>query len=117
MRGLICLFFLSIGVLVHADDSTAYEVRKIDYLIASIETLQAAQFIRDGTAYDAKKAADHLRLKLRMAGSRVATAEDFIRLCATASSVTGTPYQIRFADGRVVLAETYLKQKLTVFPP
>jgi hypothetical protein len=112
MRGVICLLVLSIAVLAHAADSMSVEGRKIDYLIASIETLQGAQFIRNGTAYDAKQAADHLRLKLRTAGSRVVTAEDFIRLCASVSSVSGIPYQIRFADGRVVSSQAYLRQKL-----
>jgi hypothetical protein len=112
MRAVICLLILSIGVLAHAADSMSVESRKIEYLIASIETLQGAQFIRNGTAYDAKHAADHLRLKLRNAGSRVVTAEDFIRLCASVSSLSGIPYQIRFADGRVVSSEAYLRQKL-----
>jgi hypothetical protein len=115
MRGLICLLVLSIGALAYAEDSTALEARKIDYLIASIETLQGAQFIRNGSAYEAKTAADHLRLKLRVAGSRVATADDFIRLCASVSSISGTAYQIRFADGRVVSSEAYLRQKLSEF--
>jgi|SRR5580700_3513801 hypothetical protein len=115
MRAVICLLILSIGVLAHAAyaaDSMSAESRKIEYLIASIETLQGAQFIRNGTAYDGKHAADHLRLKLRNAGSRVVTAKDFIRLCASVSSVSGIPYQIRFADGRVVSSEAYLRQKL-----
>jgi Family of unknown function (DUF5329) len=112
MRAVICLLVLSIAVLAHAADSMSVEGRKIDYLIASIETLQGAQFIRNGTAYDAKQAADHLRLKLRTAGPRVVTAEDFIRLCASVSSVSGIPYQIRFADGRVVSSQAYLRQKL-----
>jgi hypothetical protein len=112
MRAVICLLIFSIGVLAHAADAMSVESRKIEYLLASIETLQGAQFIRNGTAYDAKHAADHLRLKLRNAGSRVVTAEDFIRLCASVSSVSGIPYQIRFADGRVVSSEAYLRQKL-----
>jgi hypothetical protein len=109
---LIGLLVLLFGVLAHAADSTSVEGRKIDYLIASIEALQGAQFIRNGTAYDAMTAANHLRLKRRNAGPRVATAEDFIRFCASVSSVSGTPYQIRFADGRVVSSEAYLRQKL-----
>lgn len=117
MRGLLCLFILAISAFAHAADSASLEGRKIDFLIASVETLQGARFIRNGTSYDAKAAADHLRLKLRMAGSRVATAEDFIRLCGTASSVSGTAYQIRFSDGRVVSSEAYLRQKLAEFKP
>jgi len=117
MRGLLCLLILSMSAVAHAADSVSLEGRKIYFLIASIETLQGAQFIRNGTSYGAKAAADHLRLKLRMAGSRVATAEDFIRLCASASSVSGTPYQIRFTDGRVVSSEAFLRQKLAEFKP
>ena len=117
MRGLLWLLILSVGAFAHAADATSLEGQKINYLIASIETLQGAQFIRNGTAYNAKAAADHLRLKLRMAGSRVVTADDFIRLCASVSSVSGTPYQIRFTDGRWVSSEAYLRQKLAEFAP
>jgi hypothetical protein len=117
MRSLLWLFVLSMSAFTHAADSTSLEGQKITYLIASIETLQGAKFIRNGTAYDAKAAADHLRLKLRNAGSRVVTADDFIRLCASASSVSGIPYQIRFADGRVVSSEAFLRQKLGEFKP
>ena len=116
-RALIGLFVLMLGALAHAADVTSVERRKIEYLIASIETLPDAQFIRNGTAYDAKTAASHLRLKLRSAGSRVVTAEDFIHFCASASSVAGIRYQIRFANGRAVSSETYLRQKLAEFEP
>ena len=117
VRGVVWLLLLSISVFSHAADSASLEGRKIDFLITSIEILQGAQFIRNGTAYSAKDAADHLRLKLRSAGSRVSTAEDFIRLCASASSVSGTPYQIRFSDGRTVSSEAYLRQQLAEFKP
>ena len=117
LHRLLWLLLLSSSVSAHAADSTSLESQKITYLIASVETLQGAQFIRNGSAYDAKAAADHLRLKLRKAGSRVVTADDFIRLCASASSVSGIPYQIRFADGRVVSSEAYLRQKLAEFRP
>lgn len=117
MRGLLWSLILSFAAFAHAADATSLESQKIAYLIDSVQTLQGAQFIRNGTAYNAKQAADHLRLKLRMAGSRVVTADDFIRLCASASSVSGIPYQIRFPDGRVVSSEAYLRQKLAEFKP
>src|SRR5262249_207266 len=88
------------------------ETARIEYLIASVGLLPQAQFIRNGTVYDGKAAVDHLRLKLRFAGSRVKTAEDFIRYCATGSRVSGQPVQIRFADGRVMPSAQFLLQKL-----
>jgi hypothetical protein len=115
MRYLFFVFLLAIGAHAVGDGLTPPEARKIEYLITAIETLPNAQFIRNSTAYDAKDAADHLRLKLKMAGARIVTAEDFIRLCASVSSVSGSPYQIRFADGHTVKSEAFLRQKLAEF--
>ncbi len=88
------------------------EERRIEFLIAAVGSLQGAQFIRNGVSYDAKAAADHLRLKRQKAGSRVVTAEDFIRYCASSSSVSGQPYRIRFADGHEVTSEAFLRGQL-----
>lgn len=92
--------------------ATPVETKKIEHLIAAIESLPNAQFVRNGTAYDAKSAADHLRLKWKNAGDKVATAEDFIRLCGSASSMSGKPYQIRFADGRTTTSAAFLREQL-----
>ena len=88
------------------------ETERIEYLIQSIEQLSNAKFIRNGSAYDAKPAADHLRFKWREAGARVKTAGQFIELCASRSSVSGQPYRIRFADGSIVTSEAFLRAKL-----
>ncbi len=95
----------------------ALEQRKIDYLIASVAALKNASFIRNGKAYDAPKAADHMRLKLRFAGSRVKNAEDFIVYCGTGSSVSGIKYTIRFADGHTEDSATYLRHRLNTYSP
>lgn len=94
----------------------ALEQQKIDYLIASVAALKNASFIRNGKAYDAAKAADHMRLKLRFAGRRVKSAEDFIVYCGTGSSVSGIKYTIRFADGHTEDSATYLRHRLSVYP-
>lgn len=93
------------------------EQQKIDYLIASVAALKDATFIRNGTSYDAEQAASHMRLKLRMAGGRVKTAEDFIVYCATGSSMSGIRYTIRFSDGRTVDAATFLRDRLVAYRP
>jgi hypothetical protein len=97
-----------------ADLSPAQSAR-IEYLIGTIESLPNAQFIRNGSSYDAKAAAGHLRLKLRNAGSRVKSAEDFIRYCASQSSISGTPYLIRFSDGRIIPSGDYFRQVLAEY--
>jgi hypothetical protein len=96
------------------------EVRKIEALIAAVEAHPDAVFIRNGSEHRAAQAADHLRLKWRNAGNRIGTARDFIKYCATQSSLTGRKYRIRFKDGRemdsAVFFETELK-RLEATPP
>jgi uncharacterized short protein YbdD (DUF466 family) len=97
----------------YAQDSS--EAAKIRYLIGSVEALQGVTFLRNGGEYDARKAADHLRLKLKTAGNRVKTAEDFIRLCGSKSSVSGEAYRMRFPDGTTMYAEAFFRERLKTF--
>jgi len=98
------------GGYAYAQDSS--EAAKIRYLIGSLETLQGVKFLRNGGEYDGKKAADHLRLKLKMAGGLVKTAEDFIRFCGSKSSASGEAYRMRFSDGTTMDAEAFFRERL-----
>jgi hypothetical protein len=109
---LIIMLVLFVASAHALDDS---ETAKIQYLITSVETLEGAKFIRNGREYDAGTASGHLRLKLKTAGGKVRTAEDFIDLCASRSSMTGQPYLIRFTDGSTVKSETFFRDKLRAF--
>lgn len=109
---MLCAFFLLYVLAAPAFGQQAVERGKIEYLINSVAELHDAVFIRNGSVYDSLQAADHLRLKLRNAGSRVRTAEDFIVCCATGSSTSGEKYRIRFADGRIVDTAVFLREKL-----
>jgi hypothetical protein len=88
------------------------EKKKIEFLICSVENLKGAVFIRNGSEHDGKAAAEHLRMKLKNAGGRVQTADDFIRLCASQSYITGKPYMIRLSDGKTIKSEKYFREKL-----
>lgn len=88
------------------------EAARIEALIASLDELGDARFLRNGKAHSASEAASHLRLKWKNAGKRVRTAEDFIRYLATGSSITGRPYRIRFADGREQASADYFRAQL-----
>jgi hypothetical protein len=94
------------GGYAYAQDSS--EAAKIRYLIGSVEASQGVTFLRNVGEY----AADHLRLKLKMAGDRVKTAEDFIRLCGSKSSVSGEVYQMPFPDGTTMDAEVFFRERL-----
>jgi hypothetical protein len=112
---LICfIFFLSLA-MGYAEAQESRESAKIQYLISSIETLKGAKFLRNGVEYDTKAATEHLQLKLRMAGDHVKTADDFIRLCASKSSVTGKPYQIKFSNSTTQDTEVFFRNKLKKF--
>jgi hypothetical protein len=102
-----------LGGFAYAQD--AGEADKIRYLIGSVETLRGVTFLRNGSEYDAEKAADHLRLKLKIAGDRVKTAEDFIRLCGSKSSVSGEAYRMRFPDGTTTDAAVFFRERLKEF--
>lgn len=95
---------------VKAQDNT--EKAKIDFLLSSVENMKGTKFIRNGTEYDGKKAAEHLRMKLEAVGGKVQTADDFIRLCASKSFISGKPYTIRFPDGKTENAEQYFRERL-----
>jgi hypothetical protein len=88
------------------------EAQKIEALIQAVATLQGAVFIRNGSEHTPAEAADHLRLKWRNAGKRVKTAPEFIQFCATGSSMSGRPYEIRLKDGRTVLSRDWLWTEL-----
>ena len=110
LASLLCLFALLGTACV--DAAPISEPQKIEALLASIEHLQGAVFIRNGSEYTAAQAAEHLRYKWNKAGDRVKTAEDFIVLCATKSSMSGLAYRIRFADGTTVDSAVFFEQQL-----
>lgn len=89
------------------------EKKNIEQLIAAVEGLNDAVFIRNGTEYKAEDAADHLRRKLNAAGDQIDSATKFIDLIASKSSMSGEEYTIRFADGRLVTAGDFLREKLS----
>lgn len=96
---------------------TITEAQKIEVLIKKIENLGEAVFIRNGNEHTPKDAADHMRLKLGNAGSRIKTAEDFIKYCGTGSSMTGEAYKIRFKDGSERLSSDVLNGFLKEMQP
>jgi hypothetical protein len=112
----IALMVLLLPATAHVYAQDFSESAKIQYLISSVETLEGAKFIRNGSEYNARDASDHLRLKLKVAGKKVKTAEDFIKFCASKSSITSEPYLMRFADGTNVKSEVFFTNKLKTFP-
>jgi hypothetical protein len=93
----------------------AREQTRIDFLLNRIESSAEIKFIRNGSEHDGKAAAAHLREKLNYGGGRIATAEDFIKYCASESSLTHQKYKVRLADGTLLDAADYFRAELRKF--
>ena len=84
---------------------------EVDALIAFVHTSDV-RFIRNGKEYSGAEGADHLRDKLAKAGDRVKTTDDFINGIASKSFLSGKPYLVKFADGRVQPTGDWLRARL-----
>lgn len=93
----------------------AREQARIDFLLQQVESSQGVKFIRNGLEYGGADAAAHLRRKLDFGGERLKTAEDFVKYCASESSITHQKYKIRLPDGTTVDAASYFAQQLRKF--
>ena len=52
-------------------------------------------FVRNGREYEPVEAVKHIQTKYQYYKDEIATAEQFIELCATRSTMTNQPYEIR----------------------
>lgn len=69
-------------------------------------------FIRNGSEHTAPEAADLMRKKYNYAKSEVHSPEDFIRLAASKSHLSGKPYLVKFPDGKTVPSSEWLTEAL-----
>lgn len=117
MRSRIFLLATAFAVFIHFTPAAAAaapeaEKQKIEALLAKVEGLSEAKFIRNGSDYDAKTAAKFLRGKWSRSGDEIQTAKDFIAKAGTGSSTSGKPYLIRMKDGKEVTCAEFLNQEL-----
>ena len=91
---------------------SAVEAARIERLLQFVEAQQQAKFIRNGSAYSSREAAQFLRAKYAKMGEHVTSAADFIEQIAARSSTSGEPYLMRFPDGRTLPAAQVLADEL-----
>ena len=103
---------LSYFPVVHAAPSATARI-EINYLLGYVEQ-SGCRFYRNGTWYDAGQAQAHLRQKYDYlaARNRIGTAEDFIELAATKSSMSGKAYAIECNGGPIEPANQWLREAL-----
>jgi hypothetical protein len=83
----------------------------IAFLLHRIEIADAT-FIRNGQAHTPQEAVAHVRAKYEHFKEQIKTPEDFIRLAATESLMTGQPYLVRTRDGREIPLNAWLTDAL-----
>ena len=92
--------------------TTPQAAQEIQDLLDFVEHSEC-RFVRNGSEYPSVQARVHLEKKLNYLEGKnmVSSAEDFINLGATKSSVTGTAYEVRCPTG-VQPASTWLTTEL-----
>jgi tRNA-dihydrouridine synthase len=82
----------------------------IEFLISAVANSHLT-FIRNGQCYTCEQAAKHIRDKYDYFRPEIKTPETFIDRCATGSIVSGEPYLVITAQGKVALGK-WLRQML-----
>lgn len=110
MKSLWIFAALSLASIAQAASTTA--TAEIEALLAYVKQLDGAVFIRNGSEHAPTAAEAHLRMKWEKQSAQIKTAEDFIELCATKSSLSGERYRIRLKDGTARDSAEVLRARL-----
>lgn len=112
--GIGCLILAVCSGVASASEMPAAEQKKIDALIAGVERMSDAVFIRNGKQYSTDLAAEFLRRKWKSYRSEIRSATEFIDKVASFSSTTGKRYSIRWRDGTERSSEEFFRAQLSL---
>ncbi len=118
----LCLLCLPVGPAATGPRSARpawggegpHRLREPERIAALLNVVErsGARFVREGKVYSGAEGRKHLERKLRHAGNRITTAEQFIEGIASRSSLTGRPYLVRLPGGEKVETRVWLRQRL-----
>ena len=103
---LIILFYISSAVSSTQDE--------INHLLQFVSETQC-QYERNGTMHNGKEAKDHIQKKYDYYEDDIKTTEDFIRLSATKSYLSGKHYKIHCPDQSAIKSSDWLLNELQAF--
>lgn len=103
------------STLAHAAPTSAAQA-EIAHLVGYLKA-SGCSFNRNGSWYEAGKAAQHLDRKYEYLVKRdlVTSSEDFIARAASESSISGKPYQVRCGNETPVASAAWLKTELAKY--
>jgi hypothetical protein len=111
----VVLFHLLSAAACMADESVPEDLdRTIAYLLQHVARSNLI-FIRNGVMHTPEEAEAHMRRKYEYFKGDIRTPEDFIRLCASKSTMTGRPYQVKVPDGRLLRTDQWLHSALSQY--
>ena len=106
-------FILIFPAIVFAD--VPEEQRsEVDHLFAFVKSTQC-KIKRNFSYHSGKEAADHMKKKYDYFRDEIKNTEDFIRLSATKSLLTGKSYKVKCADADLLETNRWLTTELKVF--
>jgi hypothetical protein len=83
----------------------------VNYLIDYVGKSNGT-FIRNGASHTPAEAVAHIKAKYAHFKTEIKTPEDFIRLAASKSLLTGKPYLVRTPDGKEMRLDVWLTDTL-----
>jgi hypothetical protein len=112
MKILLRVALVGIVMSTFANTSSAESLdQTIDYLLDYVGQSNAT-FIRNRQTHTPAEAVAHIKAKYEHFKSEIKTPEDFIRLSASKSLLTGKPYLVRTADGKEMHLDAWLTEAL-----
>jgi hypothetical protein len=113
---LLLFIFLILCATTHAEPSPSKNDldRTIAHLLKYVEQSQCT-FIRNGKEHSPSEAVAHMKRKYEHFKKKIKTAEDFIRLTASKSMISGKPYLIKTKEGETVPSKDWFLNALSQY--
>ena len=104
-------FLLSFLILFNSEAAESNYKAEIAHLLTYVKNTPC-QYIRNGDTHDGTEAAKHIQNKYDYYKDDIHTAEDFIRLSAAKSTMSGSKYYIQCPGSPKVESAQWLLQEL-----
>ena len=116
---LISLTMLALtGPLITPVQSNEHKAEDLEEIVGYLLDYVAKSecvFIRNGKEHSSEKAVEHIRKKYEHYKEKIETPEDFIRLAATKSMMSGRPYLVRLEEGSEIHCAEWLTAELSAY--
>lgn len=104
-------FLLSFFLLLNSEAAESNYQAEIAHLLEYLKTTKC-QYIRNANSHDGPMAAKHIKRKYDYFKDEISSAEDFIRLSATKSTMSRSKYYIKCAGSEKVKSANWLLDEL-----